>query len=164
MAYINLNNICTFEGRLSSDPEFDYISPANGGKAFARTKIRIAVEKQLSKEQKQKYKQKGEPTAEFIPVTVIGAKAEFVRDYFIKGDPIKVCASYKTYSGVNKENQKYDGHTFEAVDVGFVIGASKSKSNKQEDSFSNGQEDSSNNEQEFSSQNFQEIDDDDIPF
>lgn len=156
MAYINLNNMCTFEGRLSSDPEFDYISPANGGKAFARTKIRIAVEKQLSKEQKQKYQQKGEHTAEFIPVTVIGAKAEFVRDYFTKGDPIKVCASYKTYSGVNKENQKYDGHTFEAVDVGFVIGASKSKSNKQDDSF--------NNEQDFSSQSFQEIDDDDIPF
>ena len=83
-------------GRLTKDPE---ISSSASGTTFAR--YSIAVDR--------KYKQEGEPDADFFNCTSIGKQGEFVERYLKKGTKILVTGRLQNNNYTNKEGHKvYD--------------------------------------------------------
>lgn len=87
-------------GRLVRDPELRHI--ASTGRAV--TNFTIAVDRNLSREKKAEYQQKGIPTADFIRVNVWGRQAETAAQYLTKGSKVAVegaitTGSYKTNTG-----------------------------------------------------------------
>ena len=83
-------------GRLTKDPE---ISSSASGTTFAR--YSIAVDR--------KYKQEGEPDADFFNCTSFGKQAEFVEKYLKKGTKIIVSGRLQNNNYTNKEGHKvYD--------------------------------------------------------
>ena len=75
-----LNNVVLI-GRLTRDPELRYI-PSTGTPVAT---FALAVDKQLSKEKKQEFEAKGQPTADFINIVVWGRPAENCANYLSKG-------------------------------------------------------------------------------
>ena len=66
-----MNNVVLI-GRLTRDPELRYLP--NSGTPVAN--FSLAVDKQLSKEKKQEFETKGQPTADFINIVVWNKPAE----------------------------------------------------------------------------------------
>jgi single-strand DNA-binding protein len=75
-----LNNVVLI-GRLTRDPELRYIP--NTGTPVST--FSLAVDKQLSKDKKQEFESKGQPTADFINIVVWGKQAENCANYLAKG-------------------------------------------------------------------------------
>jgi single-strand DNA-binding protein len=75
-----LNNVVLI-GRLTRDPELRYIP--NTGTPVST--FSLAVDKQLSKDKKQEFESKGQPTADFINIVVWGKQAENCANYLVKG-------------------------------------------------------------------------------
>lgn len=75
-----LNNVVLI-GRLTRDPELRYVP--NTGTAVAT--FTLAVDKQLSREKRQEFEAKGQPTADFINIVVWGRPAENCANYLSKG-------------------------------------------------------------------------------
>lgn len=87
-------------GRLTADPELRY-APSTGK---AVTKFTIAIDRQMSKEQKEQAQQAGKPTADFIRIIVWGKTAEHCGNYLAKGRLVSVegsiiTGSYETAAG-----------------------------------------------------------------
>lgn len=160
MAYLNINNICSFEGRLIADPELSYL-PSNGGQqGLPKCRFKVAVDRNMTKEAKQKAQAEGKETADFVPLEILGQRAEFVANNFSKGKGIRVVSSFKTFS-YTKDGQTNYGYNFDVVDVGYCLGGSGNGNN--------GQNNNNGNAQGFEPmgldpQGFQAIDDDDLPF
>ena len=118
--YPNINNECRFDGRMTKDPELKFI-PINGGeKQLARAKFTIAVDKNMTKQQKEQAKAKGESTVDFVPCELVGPKAEVVAQYFPKGKPIKVTAVFRSYNYINQQGEKVYSYCFDVTDFGFA--------------------------------------------
>ncbi len=81
-------------GRLTRDPELRYI-PVSG---TAVSKFILAIDRGLSKEKKQEMESKGQPTADFIPITVWGKMAENVANYLAKGRLVAIQGRIQTGS------------------------------------------------------------------
>jgi single-strand DNA-binding protein len=77
-------NTVVLIGRLTRDPDLRY-TPT--GTAVA--KMTLAVDRDMAKDKKAEAAQKGQPTADFIPVTVFGKQAENCANYLLKG---RMCA------------------------------------------------------------------------
>ena len=75
-----MNNVVLI-GRLTRDPELRYIP--NTGTPVST--FSLAVDKQLSKDKKQEFESKGQPTADFINIVVWGKQAENCANYLAKG-------------------------------------------------------------------------------
>ena len=75
-----LNNVVLI-GRLTRDPELRYIP--NTGTPVST--FSLAVDKQISREKKQKWNRKGQPTADFINIVVWEDRAENCANYLAKG-------------------------------------------------------------------------------
>lgn len=75
-----MNNIVLI-GRLTRDPELRYIP--NSGTPV--TNFSLAVDKQLSKDKKEEFESRGEPTADFINIVVWNKPAENCANYLAKG-------------------------------------------------------------------------------
>ncbi|NMA86406.1 MAG: single-stranded DNA-binding protein [Tissierellia bacterium] len=75
-----MNNVVLI-GRLTRDPELRYIP--NSGTPVAT--FTLAVDKQLSREKRQEFESKGQPTADFINIVVWGRPAENCANYLSKG-------------------------------------------------------------------------------
>lgn len=160
MAYLNTNNMCIFEGRLTADPELSYIPTNNGQQGLAKCKIKIAVDKQMTKQQKEAAQKNNQPTADFVPVEIVGQKAEFVSNYFKKGSAIKVVGSYKSFS-YQKDGQTVYGHNFDAVDATFTVGGNGNGNGNNSGNNNNGNQGFQGG---LEPNGFQAIDDDDLPF
>lgn len=80
-------------GRLTRDPELRYLS---SGMAVSR--FSIAVDKDLSREKKQEFESKGQPTADFINIVVWGKQAENCANYLVKGRLVAVQGRIQTGS------------------------------------------------------------------
>lgn len=80
-------------GRLTHDPE---ISSSTSGTMFAR--FSIAVDR--------RYKQEGQPEADFFNCTAIGKQADFVDKYLRKGIKVVIVGRLKNESYTNKEGLK----------------------------------------------------------
>lgn len=80
-------------GRLARDSEIRYTA---SNSMILRNSI--AVDR--------RFKQEGQPTADFIPITVFGKTAEFISNYFSKGQRIAVVGRIQTGSYDNAEGKK----------------------------------------------------------
>ena len=89
-------------GRIVRDPEVRYSNGANGSTAVAR--YTLAVDR--------KFKQEGQPTADFINCIAFGKLGEFAEKYLHKGIKIAVTGRIQTGSYKNK-----DGNTVYTTDV-----------------------------------------------
>ncbi len=94
-----MNNVALI-GRLVRDPELRFV--AGSGRAVAN--FTLAVDKNLSREKKREFEEKGQSTADFIRIVVWGKQAENSANYLSKGILVAVngsitTSSYKTSSG-----------------------------------------------------------------
>lgn len=94
-------NSVVLMGRLVRDPELRYV--ANGKPV---TRFTLAVDRQLSKEKRQEFEQKGTPTADFIPVTVWGRMAELCAQNLAKGGRVAVEGRITTSSSTGPDGQR----------------------------------------------------------
>lgn len=82
-------------GRLTRDPEIRY---SQGDNATCIGRISLAVDR--------KFKQEGQPTADFINCLAFGKRAEFLEKYCQKGTKLVIEGSWQTGSYTNKDGQK----------------------------------------------------------
>lgn len=82
-------------GRLTKDPDIRY---SQGEKATAIARISLAVDR--------KFKQEGQPTADFINCIAFGKRAEFFEKYCKKGTKLVIEGSWQTGSYTNKDGNK----------------------------------------------------------
>ena len=82
-------------GRLVRDPEVRY---SQGEKPMAIASFTLAVDR--------KFKQEGQPTADFINCIAFGKTAEVIEKYVTKGTKIAVVGHIQTGSYTNKDGQK----------------------------------------------------------
>lgn len=83
-------------GRIARDPDVRYSQGANGSMAVAR--YTLAVDR--------KFKQEGQPTADFINCIAFGKLGEFAEKYLKQGIKIAVTGRIQTGSYTNKDGQK----------------------------------------------------------
>ena len=82
-------------GRIVRDQEIRY---SQGEKSTAVARLSLAVDR--------KFKQEGQPTADFINCLAFGKRAEFLEKYSKKGTKLVVEGSWQTGSYTNKDGQK----------------------------------------------------------
>lgn len=82
-------------GRLTRDPDIRY---SQGEKSTAVARFSLAVDR--------KFKQEGQPTADFINCLAFGKRAEFIEKYCRKGTKLVVEGSWQTGSYTNKDGNK----------------------------------------------------------
>ena len=82
-------------GRLVKDPEIRY---SQGASSTCIARYTLAVDR--------KFKQEGQPTADFINCIAFGKLGEFAEKYLHKGVKIAVTGRIQTGSYTNKDGQK----------------------------------------------------------
>lgn len=82
-------------GRLTKDPDIRY---SQGEKSTAIARFTLAVDR--------KFKQDGQPTADFINCLAFGKRAEFMEKYCRKGTKLVVDGSWQTGNYTNKDGNK----------------------------------------------------------
>ena len=82
-------------GRSTKDADVRY---SQGDKPMAIARISLAVDR--------KFKQEGQPTADFINCIAFGKTAEVIEKYVVKGTKIAVVGHIQTGSYTNKDGQK----------------------------------------------------------
>lgn len=88
-------------GRLTRDPELRYLSTG-----MAVSRFSIAVDKDLSREKKQEFESKGQPTADFINIVVWGKQAENCANYLVKGRLVAIQGRIQTGSYTAQDGTK----------------------------------------------------------
>ena len=106
-------NSVNLTGRLTRDPDVRY---TDGGTSIAR--FTLAVDR--------RFKQEGEPTADFPSCVAFGKTAEFIERYFRQGMKLELTGRIQTGSYTNKDGVKVYTTDVIAEQVGF--GESKSSS------------------------------------
>ena len=120
---LNINNFCSFEGRLVKDPNKSVVG--TGENAYSKVLMTIAVARNLTSKQKQN----GAQEADFINLVAYGKSADFIASYFSKGKPIKVIASYKSYEKTDDFGNKTYGSFLQVEQASFTLSDSGSKNN-----------------------------------
>jgi len=105
---IVINNVVLI-GRVTRDVELKFI-PSTG---LAVAKFNLAVDRGLYGEKKQQAEAKGQPTADFINITVFGKSAENCANYLSKGNKCAILGRISTGSYTDKNGEKR--YTFEVV-------------------------------------------------
>ena len=82
-------------GRLTKDPDIRY---SQGEKSTVIARFTLAVDR--------KFKQDGQPTADFINCLAFGKRAEFMEKYCRKGTKLVVEGSWQTGNYTNKDGNK----------------------------------------------------------
>lgn len=111
-------NKCIFIGRLVRD--VDVKTVGNDTKVANFT---IAVDRRF------KQKDKDQPTADFIPVTVWRKSAEFAEKYFRKGKQVSVCGSLETYNWKKEDGSTGYGFRINADELGFADSSKNGNNN-----------------------------------
>ena len=105
-------------GRLVKDPDIRY---SQGASTTCVARYTLAVDR--------KFKQEGQPTADFINCIAFGKLGEFAEKYLHKGVKIAVTGRIQTGSYTNKDGQKV--YTTDVVVEEQEFCESKSQSNSQ---------------------------------
>ncbi len=165
-----MNNV-VLVGRLTRDPELRYIPSGT-----AVTRFSLAVDKQLSREKKQEFEQKGQPTADFINIVVWGRQAENCANYLAKGRLVAIQGRIDTGRYQDKDGKMVYTTDVVAEQVEFLEwGDSNNSSNQMRqnqysnDTFAGGNFNQGPSQQDNSSDSpgldgFDDITDDNIPF
>lgn len=82
-------------GRLTRDPDIRY---SQGEKSTAVARFTLAVDR--------RFKQEGQPTADFINCVAFGKRAEFLERYCRQGTKLVIEGSWQTGSYTNKDGNK----------------------------------------------------------
>lgn len=82
-------------GRLTRDPDVRY---SQGEKATAIARYTLAVDR--------RFKQEGQPSADFINCLALGRNGEFAEKYLHKGTKVVVVGSWQTGSYTNKDGNR----------------------------------------------------------
>jgi single-strand DNA-binding protein len=135
-------------GRLTKDPELRYT--ANN---TAQVSFNIAVDRRM--------KQEGQPSADFINTIAWSKTAEFVNNYFKKGNKIGVCGRIQTRTWDDADNKKHYVTEVVAEEAYFVESKGGNTQGGQGESFTRS---NSINDVSPSSGYFPIDDDGDIPF
>lgn len=141
-----MNNVVLI-GRLTRDPELRYI-PVTG---TAVTKFNLAVDRGLSKDKKQELEAKGQPTADFINITVWGRMAENAANYLAKGRLVGIQGRIQTGS-YDKDGTRVYTTEVVANNVEFLEWGDKTNKTSNDNSWDSGIE------------GFHPVDNADIPF
>lgn len=141
-----MNNVVLI-GRLTRDPELRYI-PVTG---TAVTKFNLAVDRGLSKDKKQEMESKGQPTADFINITVWGRMAENAANYLVKGRLVGIQGRIQTGS-YDKDGTRVYTTEVVANNVEFLEWGDKTNKTSNDNSWDSGIE------------GFHTVDNADIPF
>ena len=122
---VNSHNLCIFEGRISSDPKYQTINGQNG--AFEKATFSIAVDRQLTVQQKQAAKNNPNiQTADFVNCSITGKAVEVFKKYCLKGKAITVACTFQTYSYTDQQTgQKKYGYNFNVENFNFTIADAK---------------------------------------
>lgn len=163
--FLNLNNNCSFEGRLIKDVEYSSINGKNG--AVAKVKFTLAVDKVMTKQQKEYAKNNNLPTSDFVPCECLGPKADFINNFFKKGSAMKVVAGFRTYSfDANDGSGKKYAYSFDVVDAGFVVADySENNGNNGGGNYNNNNGGNKNNGgNNYNNADFAPVADGDLPF
>ena len=112
-------------GRLTRDPEVRY---SQGENTTAVARYTLAVDR--------KFKQEGQPTADFINCIAFGKLGEFAEKYLHKGVKIAVTGRIQTGSYTNKDGQKVYTTDVVVEEQEFC----ESKSNNQQNAQGNNQQ------------------------
>lgn len=121
MAYLDLNNMCMFEGRVTSNIKSSQVNTQNG--PMNKVSFGIAIPRNLSTAQRQEVKNGNPnniPTTVFVNCYASGAEADLVLKYFPAGKAIKAVGVYDTWESTNQNGQKQYFHGFQIVKVGFT--------------------------------------------
>ena len=107
-------------GRSTKDADVRY---SQGDKPMAIARISLAVDR--------KFKQEGQPTADFINCIAFGKTAEVIEKYVVKGTKIAVVGLIQTGSYTNKDGKKV--YTTDVVidEMEFCESRSNQQSNSQ---------------------------------
>ena len=126
-------NLCVLIGRIVRDPELKFI-PSTG---LAVAKFNLAVDKGLYGEKKQQAEAKGQPTADFINITVFGKAAESCANYLAKGSQCGVQGRISTGSYTKDDGTKVYTTDILADKVEFLGGKSdgQAKPKQQNESY-----------------------------
>lgn len=82
-------------GRLTKDPDIKY---SQGDKQTCIARYTLAVDR--------RFKQEGQPEADFISCVAFGKQGEFAEKYLKKGIKIAIVGELRTGSYINKDGQK----------------------------------------------------------
>lgn len=142
-----MNNV-TLIGRLTKDPELRYTQSGT-----AITRFSLAVDKGLSKDKRQEFEAKGQPTADFINITVWGKLGENAANYLAKGRLVAIHGRIQTSNYTDDAGQTRWYTDVVAREVEFLEWGDKKNNNE------------NNNMDNFSGvEGFDYVDDDNIPF
>ncbi|AFS79845.1 single-stranded DNA-binding protein Ssb [Gottschalkia acidurici 9a] len=147
-------NSATLIGRLTRDPELRYLP--NGGTAVCR--FSLAVDKDLSREKRQEFESKGQPTADFINIVVWGKQGEHCANYLGKGRLVAIQGRIQTGSYTAADGTKRYTTDVIGERVEFLEWNDSSSRNTNIDSNTRTESD------EFIGDGFHPVDEDDIPF
>lgn len=120
---INTANLCQFTGRMVKDVQVQMVG--QGQNQYAKVLFSLAVARPLTKEQKQA-KANGQDVVDtdFINFVATGNQANTIAQYFPKGKPMTVVASYQSYKKADQNGNTTYGHIFKVENIGFVPGDS----------------------------------------
>lgn len=120
---INTANLCQFTGRMVKDVQVQMVG--QGQNQYAKVLFSLAVARPLTKEQKQA-KANGQDVVDtdFINFVATGNQANTIAQYFPKGKPMTVVASYQSYKKQDQNGNTTYGHIFKVENIGFVPGDS----------------------------------------
>lgn len=107
-------------GRLTRDPDIRY---SQGEKATAIARFTLAVDR--------RFKQDGQPSADFISCVALGKNGEFAEKYIHKGTKIIITGSWQTGSYTNKDGNKV--YTNDCLIESFEFAESKNVSGNNDD-------------------------------
>lgn len=156
-------NSVTLLGRLTRDPE---LSHSNSGMAVVR--FSLAVDRQLSREKRQEYEQRNQPTADFINVVCFGRLAETVGNFTAKGKRLLVQGRIQTGSFERQDGTRQYTTDVVASNVEFIDwkdreSSSYNSSSSYRDTNTNGRA-NSQMEEDYLGDDFEAIDNEPIPF
>ena len=112
-------------GRLTKDPEMRI----NNSSKTAMVRFSIAVDKQLSREQKKEFEANNKPTADFINCVAWGGTAEAIAKYTAKGNRIMVQGRIQTGSYQADDGSKRYTTDIVVVNVDFIDWKDNQESN-----------------------------------
>lgn len=102
-------------GRLTKEPELRYLSAGHPVANFT-----LAVDRQLSKEQKAEYESKNIPTVDFIQCQAWGKNAENVGKYTSKGKRVLISGRIQSGSYVGQDGLRKYFTNISALSIEFI--------------------------------------------
>ncbi len=118
-------NNSNFSGRLTKDAEVKNFT--NGDKPGKVYKFTVAVDRQMTKAQREKAKADGKPTADYVPITMF-VNGEASLNYWapdgseklLKGVFVEISNAKFTTDSYEKDGNKVYTYTFNANDVKII--------------------------------------------